>query len=65
MDDPAPRVATARLVVPIWLTAAHVTLIVATALFAAPVNGGEAQIFFATALSIFGVLPLLEIGPAQ
>lgn len=61
LDYGAPRVATARLVVPIWLTAAHIALVVATALFAPPVNGGEAQTFFAIALSVFGVLPILGI----
>lgn len=65
LDDGVPRVATARLVVPIWLAAVHITLIVATALFATPANGREAQIFFATALSVFGVLPLLGVFAAK
>lgn len=61
LEERTPHVATARLVIPIWLAAGHITLIIATALVAAPPNGSEAQIYFAIALFAFGVSPFFGI----
>jgi hypothetical protein len=60
-DEVAPTVAAARLVFPIWLTAAQIAMVVATALFVVPVNGREAAIFFSVALGVFAVLPIVGV----